>query len=127
MGDVGRLPVTRAVYVRATCENAAARASRRPIFRMSGKTETSHEPTADELEHAEGGELQHPGDLPNEVHGADDHGDTHGHDDHAHASEALGPIDTAAWGAFLVGIAAGLAVVLCLVLTVAVIGSGPAL
>ena len=94
---------------------------------MSGKTETSHEATADELEHAEDVELQHPGDVANEVHGSDDHGDTHGHDDHAHGSEALGPIDVAAWGAFAVGIAAGLVVVLCLVLTVAVIGSGPAL
>jgi hypothetical protein len=93
---------------------------------MSGKTETSHEPTAGELELAEGGELQHPGDIASEVHGPDDHGDTHGHDDHAHATDALGPIDVAAWGAFAVGIAAGLVVALCLVLTVAVIGSGPA-
>jgi hypothetical protein len=94
---------------------------------MSGKTETSHEPTAGELEHAQDGELNHPGDVANEVHGPDDHGGTHGHDDHAHGSDALGPIDTAAWGAFVVGIAAGLVVALCLVLTVAVIGSGPAL
>jgi len=126
MGDVGGVPVTRAVYVRATCENAAARATRRPTFRMSRKTETSHEPTVGELEHAAGGELNHPGDVANEVHGPDDHGGTHGHDDHAHGSEALGPIDVAAWGAFAVGIAAGLVVVLCLVITTTLLGSPPA-
>jgi hypothetical protein len=69
-------------------------------------------------------EAHHPGDIPGEAHGADDHGDTHGHDDHAHPSEAVGPIDRVAWGAFAVGIAAGLLVVLCLVLTLSVIGSG---
>jgi hypothetical protein len=94
---------------------------------MSAKTETSHEPTPDELAHAERGELHHPGDLAGEAHGPDDHGDTHGHDDHAHASDALGPIDTVAWGAFALGIGAGLLVALCLVLTVAIIGAGPAL
>jgi hypothetical protein len=92
---------------------------------MAGKTETSHEPTPDELDHAEGGELHHPGDVAAEAHGADDHGGDHGHDDHAHGTEALGPVDTARWGAFIVGIAAGLIVALCLVLTVAIIGSSP--
>jgi hypothetical protein len=94
---------------------------------MSGKTETSHEPTPDELDHAEGGELHHPGDIAGEAHGSDDHGETHGHDDHAHSSDALGPVDTVAWGAFALGIGAGLVVALCLVLTVAIIGSGPAI
>jgi hypothetical protein len=87
------------------------------------QTQTSHEPTPDELEHAETGELHHPGDIAGEEHGTDDHGDAHGHDDHAHAGEALGPVDTAAWGAFLVGIGAGLLVALCLVLTISVIGA----
>jgi hypothetical protein len=45
-----------------------------------------------------------------------DHGETHGHDDHAHGDEAvpLGPIDVMAWGAALLGIAAGLVVALVL-------------
>jgi hypothetical protein len=43
---------------------------------------------------------------------ADDHGETHGHDDHAHGDESppLGPVDVVAWGAAILGIAAGLAV-----------------
>jgi hypothetical protein len=60
--------------------------------------------------------------MVGETHGVGDHGGDHGHDDHAHGSEALGPVDTARWGAFVLGVAAGLLVVLCLVLTVAVIG-----
>jgi hypothetical protein len=92
---------------------------------MAGKTETHHEPTADELDHAKDGELHHPGDIAGEAHGAEDHGGDHGHDDHAHASEALGPVDTTRWGAFVIGVGAGLLVALCLVLTVAVIGSAP--
>jgi hypothetical protein len=43
----------------------------------------------------------------------DDHGETDGHDDHAHGSEALGPVDVQAWGAFAVGIALGLIVAVC--------------
>lgn len=58
-----------------------------------------------------------PGDLPDEPHGPDDHGETHGHDDHAHGSEALGPIDVQAWGAFAVGIGLGLLVALCVALS----------
>ena len=51
-------------------------------------------------------------------HGADEHGQgDHGQDDHAHGAEELGPIDVQAWGAFVVGIAAGLVIVLCLVLS----------
>ena len=92
---------------------------------MSDGTETRHEPTPDELAHAERGELHHPGDIADETHGVADHGDTHGHDDHAHGNDALGPVDTARWGAFALGIAAGLLVAICLVLTVAIIGSSP--
>lgn len=87
------------------------------------KTQTSHEPSPDELAHAAGGEQHHPGDLAGEAHGADDHSDGHGHDDHAHAAEELGPVDRAAWGAFALGIAAGLLVALCLVITIALIGA----
>jgi hypothetical protein len=53
----------------------------------------------------------------------DEHGtDEHGQDDHAHGAEELGPIDVQAWGAFVVGIAAGLVIVLCLVLSTSVVG-----
>ena len=54
-----------------------------------------------------------PGDVAGEAHGPDDHGDEHGHDDHAHGSEALGPIDVWAWGAFGIGIGLGLVVAVC--------------
>lgn len=49
-------------------------------------------------------------------HAADDHGDDHGHDDHAHSAEPLGPIDVAAWGAGVAGIALGLVVTLAFVM-----------
>jgi hypothetical protein len=89
------------------------------------KTQTSHEPTPDEQAHGTS-EAHHPGDIAGEAHGPDDHGETHGHDDHAHGEEALGPVDTARWGAFLVGIGAALFVVLCLVITTTLLAS-PAL
>lgn len=77
-----------------------------------------HEPGPDEAEQASAdGSLHHPGDVADEAHGPDDNGETHGHDDHAHAEEALGPVDVQAWGALIVGVAAGLLVVLCLVIT----------
>ena len=56
-------------------------------------------------------------------HGAADyHGADHGHDDHAHAAEgsALGPVDWVAWGAALLGIAAGIAVAAVLTLSASV-------
>jgi hypothetical protein len=84
---------------------------------MTGPTQTSHEPTPDELDHGAADRGHQPGDVAGEAHGPDDHGETHGHDDHAHASEALGPIDVQAWGALALGIAAGLVVALCLVIT----------
>ena len=90
---------------------------------MTGPTQTSHEPTPDELEHAGTDRGHHPGDLADETHGAGDHGETHGHDDHGHAEEALGPVDTRLWGALVVGVAAGLMVALCLVIT---LGLSPA-
>jgi hypothetical protein len=80
-------------------------------------TQTSHQPNPDELAHAttDHGRI-HPGDIADETHGPDDHGETHGHDDHAHESEALGPVDVQAWGALAIGVAAGLVIVLCMVL-----------
>ena len=45
-------------------------------------------------------------------HAPDDHGEDHGHDDHAHDdSMPLGPIDLFAWGAGVLGVVLGLAVV----------------
>ena len=80
--------------------------------------QTSHEPSPDELAHASADHgLHHPGDLPDEAHGPDDHGETHGHDDHAHGVEALGPVDVRRWGALALGLGAGLLVALCLVIT----------
>jgi hypothetical protein len=88
---------------------------------VAKKTQTSHEPTPDELERAEHGEpLPHGG--GGVVPGADAVDEAHGHADHAD-EEALGPVDVARWGAFLVGIGAGLLVAVCLFLTIAVIGA----
>ena len=56
-------------------------------------------------------------------HGADDHGEDHGHDDHAHGDEdTLGPVNTAAWGAGLIGIVGGLLVALVLAMAAGWIG-----
>jgi hypothetical protein len=84
---------------------------------MTGPTETSHEPTTDQLAHPAADPAQHPGEVRGEAHGSDDHGDTHGHDDHAHAAEALGPVDRAMWGALVLGVALGLLVAACIVVT----------
>jgi hypothetical protein len=46
-------------------------------------------------------------------HAPDDHGDDHGHADEG---EPLGPIDGAAWGAGLLGVAIGLMVAFCFAL-----------
>jgi hypothetical protein len=48
--------------------------------------------------------------------------DARGHDDHADDAEALGPVDVQAWGAFLVGVAAGLVIVICLVMSTSSVG-----
>ncbi len=92
---------------------------------MPDETKTTHVPSPDELAHT-AGELHHPGDLADEAHGPDDHGETHGHDDHAHAGEALGPVDVFAWGAFVLGIAAALLIVLCLVVSLSLVASSGA-
>jgi len=84
-------------------------------------TQTSHEPSPDEVAHAttDHGRI-HPGDIAGETHGPDDHGETHGHDDHGHDAEALGPVDIQAWGALVIGISAGLLIVLCMVVATVV-------
>jgi ABC-type nickel/cobalt efflux system permease component RcnA len=85
-------------------------------------TQTSREPSPDGLARAtDGHDPEHPGDIAGEAHGADDHGEDHGHDDHAHDSDALGPVDVQAWGALILGVAAGLLIVLCLVLTTSIL------
>lgn len=53
----------------------------------------------------------------------DDHGAADAVDDHGHGAETLGPIDVRAWGALALGVAAGLLVVLCLVITTALLPS----
>jgi hypothetical protein len=79
----------------------------RPMAQDS-PTETHAEPRTD----------RHSSDAMAGPHGStDDHGEAHGHDDHAHAGAAtLGPIDTAAWGAGLLGILLGLLVAISLAL-----------
>lgn len=62
-------------------------------------TRTSHAPTPAEVHQAT-------------IDGADDRAD-----DHAADGEALGPVDVRAWGALILGVAAGLVVALCLVIT----------
>ena len=55
-----------------------------------------------------------------DAHGAhepDDVGHGHaGHDEHGDHAQALGPVDWLAWGAGILGVAAGLAVAFCLFL-----------
>jgi hypothetical protein len=73
------------------------------------KTQTSHEPSPAELEHAA---------APADAHAPEGQASGgHGSDDHGHGEEALGPIDVQAWGALVLGVAAGLLVVLCLVIS----------
>ena len=56
-------------------------------------------------------------------HGAGDHGGDHGHDDHAHGDgDALGPVNTAAWGAGLIGIVGGLVVAIVLAMAAGWLG-----
>lgn len=64
---------------------------------------------------------KHADDVPGhegavDHHRTDDHGDDTEHDDHAHAEEPLGPIDTQAWGAGILGVALGLAVAVAFML-----------
>lgn len=47
-------------------------------------------------------------------HGAGDHGGNHGHDDAHGDNDALGPVNTLAWGAGLIGVIGGLIVALVL-------------
>jgi hypothetical protein len=60
----------------------------------------------------------HASDTPmaGQPHGLGDHGETHGPNDHADEEEALGPVDGQAWGAGILGVALGLAVVWAFVL-----------
>jgi hypothetical protein len=71
-------------------------------------------------EHTDSDALGH--DDAVEHHRTDDHGGDHGHDDHAHAEDALGPIDVAAWGAGALGIALGVAVAFCFAMATGYLG-----
>ena len=62
----------------------------------------------------------HPGAVAD--HHDADHGDGHGHDDHANAAEALGPIDIAAWGAGVIGVAIAVVIAICFSLATSGIG-----
>ena len=53
-------------------------------------------------------------------HEPSDHGEEHGHDDHAHGEEALGPIDVAAWGAGILGLAISVVIAACFVIATSV-------
>ena len=64
----------------------------------------------------------HPGAVAHDA--TDDHGDDYGHDDHAHADEALGPIDVAAWGAGILGVAIAIVIAVCLSLGTTGLGGG---
>jgi hypothetical protein len=81
------------------------------------ETETSHEPTPDELARQPTDATPHPADRGEEGHVAAAHVDPDAHDEHAHGGETLGPVDVRAWGALALGVAAGLLVVHCLVIT----------
>ena len=65
----------------------------------------------------------HASDATTGPHGSSaDHGADHGHDDHAHPSEALGPIDAAGWGAGVLGVLLGLAVVVAIAIASGALG-----
>ncbi len=65
----------------------------------------------------------HAGDAMTGPHGSTaDHGADHGHDDHGHGPESLGPVDTAAWAAGVVGVVLGLVVVIAIALASGAIG-----
>jgi hypothetical protein len=55
-------------------------------------------------------------------HDAADHGDADGHDHHAHGDEALGPVDVAAWGAGVLGVAVAVVIAVCFALATSGIG-----
>lgn len=55
-------------------------------------------------------------------HDPTDHGDDHGHADHGHAEAPLGPIDVAAWGAGIVGVAIAVVVAACFALATSDLG-----
>jgi hypothetical protein len=64
----------------------------------------------------------HPGASGADHHAPTDHGDAHGHDDHAHEEPVLGPIDTAAWGAGILGVGIAVAMAACFAAATSVIG-----
>lgn len=67
---------------------------------------------------AEHAATQQSGDVEAETHGTADHGADGGHDDPGHGSEALGPPDVYAWGAFILGTGLGLVVAVCIAIAI---------
>jgi hypothetical protein len=71
---------------------------------------------------------QHADDAPGHAgavahHSTDDHGEDHGHDDHAHGdTDPLGPVDTLAWGAGVIGVVLGLAVAFAFASSTGILG-----
>jgi hypothetical protein len=70
---------------------------------MNGSADDDHPPV-------------HEPDDAGHAHGHEEHG---GHDEHGDHATALGPIDWAAWGAGILGVAAGLAVAVALFISTA--------
>jgi len=56
---------------------------------------------------------------PAEHAGPPDHGDAPGHDDHGHGDETLGPVDVAAWGAGILGVAISVVIAFAFVMATA--------
>lgn len=73
-------------------------------------TQTSHEPSPAELD----------------ANASAPHGAGHADDTHGHGADHLGPVDVRAWGALLLGTAAGLLVALCLVITTTLLAGSAA-
>ena len=60
----------------------------------------------------------HAGASVGDHHAATDHG----HDDHGHEASALGPIDTVAWGAGILGVAISVVMAICFAMATSGVG-----
>jgi hypothetical protein len=65
-----------------------------------------------------------PHDTATETHSEPGHDEVGGHDDHAHGAEALGPIDTWAWGAGALGLAVAAIMIFAFVLATSGVPAG---
>jgi hypothetical protein len=62
------------------------------------------------------GAPEHAGASGTDHAAATDRVDAHGHDDHGHGSDTLGPVDAAAWGAGILGVAISVAIAIAFVM-----------